>query len=79
MKELVNQVIDIQATSYFTAYKTKTLELSPSNASCSPVPELQLGDRVLYYQNCVGGCAHKLDSLWGGSFTVIFKRGSEYT
>ncbi|KAJ9090109.1 hypothetical protein DSO57_1005846 [Entomophthora muscae] len=66
VKDLTNQIIDIQATAYSNAYKVKALELLPSNAARAPLPEYQVGDLVLYYQNCTGGQAHKLYSLWVG-------------
>lgn len=55
------------------------LDLSPDNAGRSPLPEFDVGGRVLYYQHGVGGHTHKLDSLWIGPLEVTFKRGSEYT
>ncbi|KAJ9076634.1 hypothetical protein DSO57_1024289 [Entomophthora muscae] len=58
VRELVKWVIDIQATAYSTAYKIKTLELTPSNAFCSPVTEFQVEDQVLYYQNYVVFACH---------------------
>ncbi|KAJ9066957.1 hypothetical protein DSO57_1004719 [Entomophthora muscae] len=39
---------------YVSAYKTKALELTPSNVGCAPLPEFQVGDLVLYYQHGVG-------------------------
>ncbi|KAJ9088872.1 hypothetical protein DSO57_1018707 [Entomophthora muscae] len=72
-------IIDIQATAYSTAYKVKALELTSSNASRAPLPEYQVGDLVLYYQNSTGGCAHKLDSLWVGPCEVTYKKGVNYT
>ncbi|KAJ9080174.1 hypothetical protein DSO57_1027875 [Entomophthora muscae] len=78
-RDLADQVIDIQATAYSAAFKTEILDLSLFNVSHSPVSGFQLGDQVLYYQNCVGGCAHKLDFLRVGLLTVTFKCGSEYT
>ena len=41
IKDLVNCIIDIQATAYTSAYKTKMLELSPDNAGRSPLPEFE--------------------------------------
>ncbi|KAJ9081756.1 hypothetical protein DSO57_1011350 [Entomophthora muscae] len=66
-------------TAYSTSYKVKALELFSSNASRAPLPEYQVGDLVLYYQNCTGGCAHKLESLWVGPCEVTYKKGVEYT
>ena len=51
VKDLVNHVIDIQASAYCTSYKTKSLELTPSNSSQTVIPEFQAGDQVLYHQN----------------------------
>ncbi|KAJ9063444.1 hypothetical protein DSO57_1000036 [Entomophthora muscae] len=79
VRELFNKVIDIQATVYTSAYKAKTLELSPFNALCAPVFEFNIRDQALYYQHQIDGCAHKLDSLWVVSLTMIFNRGPEYT
>ncbi|KAJ9049707.1 hypothetical protein DSO57_1021733 [Entomophthora muscae] len=50
-----------------------------NESSILTLPEYQIGDLVLYYQNCTGGRAHKLDSLWVGPCEVIFKKGVEYT
>ncbi|KAJ9068322.1 hypothetical protein DSO57_1029937 [Entomophthora muscae] len=55
IKDLVNQIIDSQATAYTSAYKTKMLELSPNNAGRSPLPKFNVGNHVLYYQHRVGG------------------------
>ncbi|KAJ9072359.1 hypothetical protein DSO57_1028404 [Entomophthora muscae] len=79
IKDLLNRIIDIQATAYTSAYKTKMLELSPNNTGRSPLPEFNVCNHVLYYQHRVGGCAQKLDSLWIGPLEVTFKRGSKYT
>ncbi|KAJ9050407.1 hypothetical protein DSO57_1014630 [Entomophthora muscae] len=46
IKDLVNQIIDIQASAYTSAYKTKMLELSPNNAGQSPLPEFNIGVRI---------------------------------
>ncbi|KAJ9089935.1 hypothetical protein DSO57_1008033 [Entomophthora muscae] len=70
VKDLTNCIINIQATTYSTAYKVKTLELSPSNASRALLPG---------YQNFTGGRAYKLESLWVGPCEVIFKKSIEYT
>ncbi|KAJ9084304.1 hypothetical protein DSO57_1025892 [Entomophthora muscae] len=45
------QVIDIQETAYTSAYKTKTLELTPCNALCTPISEFNIGDQAPYYQH----------------------------
>ena len=79
IKDLVKRIIDIQATAYTSAYKTKMLELSPENAGRSPLPEFSIGDHVLYYQHRIWGRAHKLDTLWVRPLEVTFKQGSEYT
>ncbi|KAJ9069674.1 hypothetical protein DSO57_1016148 [Entomophthora muscae] len=69
IKYLVNHIIDIQATAYTSAYKTKMLELSPNNAGRSPLPEFDVSDRVFYYQHRVGGrvcCVlrRSIDTQW---------------
>ncbi|KAJ9050746.1 hypothetical protein DSO57_1011645 [Entomophthora muscae] len=79
IKDLVNCIIDIQATSYTSAYKNKMLEISPDNTRRSSLPEFNIGDHILYYQHRVEGRTHKLDMLWVGSLEVTFKQGSEYT
>ncbi|KAJ9083267.1 hypothetical protein DSO57_1036379 [Entomophthora muscae] len=79
VKELTNCIIDIQATAYLIAYKVKSLELLPSNVSRAPLPEFQVSDLVLYYQNCTGGRAHKLNFLWVGPCEDTYKKGVEYT
>ncbi|KAJ9072752.1 hypothetical protein DSO57_1024025 [Entomophthora muscae] len=79
IKDLFNRIIDIKATVYTSAYKTKMLELYPENAGHSPLPEFNIADHVLYYQHRVGGHTHKLDTLWIGPLEVTFKQGSEYT
>ncbi|KAJ9083611.1 hypothetical protein DSO57_1032962 [Entomophthora muscae] len=79
IKDLVNRIINIQATAYTSAYKTKMLELSFNNSGRSPLPEFDVGNHVLYYQHRVGRCAYKLDTLWVGPLEVTFKRGSKYT
>ena len=66
VRDLVNQVIDIQASAYSTAFKVKNLELSPSKSSRAAISEFLIRDQVLYYQNRVGGHSHKLDFLWIG-------------
>ncbi|KAJ9054927.1 hypothetical protein DSO57_1009345 [Entomophthora muscae] len=63
IKNLANHIIDIQATVYTSAYKTKMLELSPDNAGHSFLPKFNIGDHVLYYHHRVEGSAHKLDTL----------------
>ncbi|KAJ9053323.1 hypothetical protein DSO57_1025321 [Entomophthora muscae] len=68
IKDLVNRIIDIQATAYTSAYKTKTLELSPNNAGRSPLPEFEVGDCVLYYQHRVGGRAVRDPGLTSPSY-----------
>ncbi|KAJ9054640.1 hypothetical protein DSO57_1012070 [Entomophthora muscae] len=55
------------------------LKLSLSNAARALLHKYQIDDLVLYYQNCTGGRAHKLDSLWVGPCKVTFKKGVEYT
>ncbi|KAJ9089971.1 hypothetical protein DSO57_1007537 [Entomophthora muscae] len=79
IKNLVNCIIDIQATAYTSVYKTNILELSPDNARRSLLPEFYIGDHVTYYQHRVRGHAHKLDTLWVGPLDATFKCGSEYT
>ena len=46
------------------------LELSPENAGRTPLPELDVGEHVLYYQHRVGGSAHKLELMWIGPIEV---------
>ena len=77
--DLNSQLINLQASAYTSAYKIKQLESTPSNNSQDKLPEFNLGDQVLYYQNWVGGRAHKLDPLWIGPLEVTFKQGHEYT
>ncbi|KAJ9082360.1 hypothetical protein DSO57_1005225 [Entomophthora muscae] len=78
IKVLVNCIIDIQAYVYVSAYKTKDLELIPSNAGCAPLPEFQVGEMVLYNQHQLRESAHILDCLWIGPLKLTFKRGVEY-
>ena len=79
VKKLASKIISLQADAYTSAYKTKTIELNVDNSTRAPLPEFNVGDLVLYYQNRVGGRAHKLDSLWIGPMEVTFCQGSEYT
>ncbi|KAJ9089843.1 hypothetical protein DSO57_1008802 [Entomophthora muscae] len=51
IKNLVNCIIDIQATAYTSAYKTKMLELSPDNARRFPLPEFNVD--IMSYTNTV--------------------------
>ena len=78
VQELAGKIIELQTLAYNATLRTKTMELTPTS-SRSPVPEFKIGDLVLYYQNRVGGRAHKLDSLWIGPFEVTFRRGPEYS
>ena len=78
IQQLADVIVRLQSTAYSATYKTKTLELTPAGSRRDPLPVFEVGDLVLYYQNRVGGRAHKLDSLWIGPFEVTFKRGHEY-
>ncbi|KAJ9079197.1 hypothetical protein DSO57_1037923 [Entomophthora muscae] len=58
--------------------ESQEFRVFPSNVSRAPLPELQVSDLVIYHQNCIGGGAHKLDSLWVGPCEVTYKKGVEY-
>ncbi|KAJ9069291.1 hypothetical protein DSO57_1019972 [Entomophthora muscae] len=45
----------------------------------APLTEFQVGDLFLYYQNCIGSRAHKLDSLWVRFCEITYKKGVKYT